>query len=311
MAFLRTIEILKEINLLFEEHDFELRSNRKLRKVNLYKLQPVFNINGTVTVVASHSNKAATYLTFSGNGAVELWPYGEVFHIDHETQEPTEIRKQFRSILEKEYHFDFKNGGHSAIPRWNHTHMLLHPRIIPQIFQVFQNADFDLKMWNCNIPTEITCSDRLNAAPLPDGRIIITIGVENLESEYSYAGKVFVLFDGSNTVNIGDREHMRCEADMNDPEKLKTVAIEDTRRVLVEQYGVSFQKHWHMNTPPTLDPYGMPYDRSGFQIAYCHEDLVYGPYLFRRQLLDSELDYLVTNEERERLLAICNKEFDL
>lgn len=62
MAFLRTIEILKEINLLFEESDFELRSNKKLRKVNKYKLQPVFNVNGTVTVVASHGNGGTTYL---------------------------------------------------------------------------------------------------------------------------------------------------------------------------------------------------------------------------------------------------------
>ena len=71
MVFLRTTEILKEINLLFEEHDFELRAGKKRRKDH-YRLQPVFNVNGTVTVVASHISGAATYLTFSGDGVVEL-----------------------------------------------------------------------------------------------------------------------------------------------------------------------------------------------------------------------------------------------
>lgn len=311
MAFLRTIEILKEINLLFEESDFELRSNKKLRKVNKYKLQPVFNVNGTVTVVASHISGAATYLTFSGDGVVDLWPRRSAFLIDREKYEPAELRRQFRSMLEKDYGFEFKNGGHSAMAGENHVHMLLHPRIIPQIFQIFQYADFDLNMWNCNIPTEINCFDRLNVTPLLDGRIIISIGVENPESEYSYAGNVFVLFDGGSTVSIGDRMDVSCEADLNSSEKLKTVAIEDARQFLVEQYGVSFKKQWRMNTPPSHDLYGMPYDRFDSYVDYCHEDLVYGPYLFRRQLLNGELDYLVTEEERTSLLTFCNEECNL
>ena len=62
MAFIRSVEILKEINTVFEPGDFELRANGKLRKVNKYKLQPVFNVNGTVTVVASHGNGGTTNL---------------------------------------------------------------------------------------------------------------------------------------------------------------------------------------------------------------------------------------------------------
>lgn len=80
MAFLRSIDILKEINLLFEERDFELRAGKKHREDH-YRLQPVFNVNGTVTVVASHTSGAATYLTFSGDGVVELWPRRGAFLI--------------------------------------------------------------------------------------------------------------------------------------------------------------------------------------------------------------------------------------
>ena len=203
MAFLRSIKILKEINLLFEEHDFELRAGKKRRKDH-YRLQPVFNVNGTVTVVASHISGAATYLTFSGDGVVELWPRRSAFLIDQEKYEPVEIRRQFRSMLEKDYGFEFKNGGRYALAREAQPYMLLTPRIIPQIFKVFQEEDFDLRMCDCNIPTRSNCSNRLQAIPLPDGRMCITVGVENLAHEHSIAGKVIVLFDGSDTVSIGD-----------------------------------------------------------------------------------------------------------
>lgn len=150
MAFLRTIAILKEINLLFDDRDFELRSEKEHCRANYYKLQPVFNVNGTVTVVASHVSGAATYLTFSGDGVVELWPRRGAFLIDHKNYTPVEIRKQFRTMLEKDYGFEFKNGGRYALARDAQPYMLLNPRIIPQIFQVFQESDFDLRMCDGN-----------------------------------------------------------------------------------------------------------------------------------------------------------------
>lgn len=158
MAFLRSIDILKEINLLFDEHDFELRAGKKRRKDH-YRLQPVFNVNGTVTLVASHISGAATYLTFSGDGVVELWPRRGAFLIDREKYEPAELRRQFRSMLEKDYDFEFKNGGRSALVKEAQPYMLLNPRIIPQIFKVFQESDFDLRMCDGNVPTQSNCSN--------------------------------------------------------------------------------------------------------------------------------------------------------
>lgn len=307
MAFIRSVEILKEINMVFERSDFELRSGKKRRKANQYKLQPIINVNGTITVVASHTNGAVTYLTFSGDGIVELWPWKDTFLIDRKEYEPAEIRRQFRSMLEKDYGFEFKNGGHYALGGEIYSGMLLNPRIIPQIFTVFQESDFDLSMWSCNIPTEITHSKRMLIAPFLDGRIIISIGIENPESEYSYAGEVVVLFDGSNTVSIGNRTDVRCREDLNNPEKVKTVVSEDARHILMEQYGVSFQTYWRMNTPPSHDSYGRPYYQDVFEIV--DQNIVYGPYLFRRRLVESELDYLVTEEERERLLAYFDEKY--
>lgn len=293
MAFLRTAEILKEINLVFDERDFELRSNRKLRKVNNYKLQPVFNVNGTVTVVASHTSGTATYLTFSGDGVVELWPQRGAFLIDRKKYEPTEIRRQFRSILEKEYGFEFKNGGHNALAGEVRSDMLLHPRIIPQIFQVFQESDFELRMCSSNIPTRSNCANRLDAKLLPDGQLGITIGIENLGHEHSYEDTVIVLFDGSNTVGIASLSDIRCEADLNNPDKLHTVAIEDARQVLVEQYGVSFEKQWRMNKAPVFNYCGVPYDPNYWsqtdgmdleEIEDSDKKLVHGYFLAERVL---------------------------
>ena len=224
-----------------------------------YRLQPVFNVNGTVTVVASHISGAATYLTFSGDGVVELWPRRRGFLIDLEKYEPAELRRQFRSMLEKDYGFEFKNGGRYALAGDAQSYMLLNPRIIPQIFKVFQESDFDLRMCDCNIPTRSNCSNRLEAIPLPDGRMCITVGVENLEHMHSIAGKVIVLFDGSDTVSIGDLDDIHCREDLRDPDKLHTASIDKARQVLMEQYGVSFDPQWHMNEAPVFDFGGIPY----------------------------------------------------
>lgn len=273
MAFLRTTKILEEMNLLFEESDFELRLNKKLRKVNKYKLQPVFNINGTVTVVASHRNGSAVYITFSGDGIVELWPHQGVFLIDREKYAPAEIRKQFRDMLENEYRFEFTNGGHSALVGEIRPDMLLHPRIIPQIFKVFCAEDFKLQMRNCNVPTHSSRSNRLDAHPLPDGRLGITVGIENLEHEHSYAKKVIVLFDGSSQVGICNLCDIHKLDDLTNTDKLHMVAIEDARQVLLEQYGASFDEEWRMNEPPIFDFCGIPYDSDYWSMTVNDADL--------------------------------------
>ena len=292
MVFLRTTEILKEINLLFEEHDFELRAGKKRRKDH-YRLQPVFNANGTVTVVASHISGAATYLTFSGDGVVELWPRRSAFLIDQEKYEPVEIRRQFRSMLEKDYGFEFKNGGRYALAGDAQSYMLLNPRIIPQIFKVFQESDFDLRMCDCNIPTRSNCSNRLEAIPLPDGWMCITVGVENLEHMHSIAGKVIVLFDGSDTVSIGDLDDIHCIEDLRDPGKLHTVAIEQARQILVVKYGVSFDPQWHTNEAPVFDFCGIPYGPDYWfrtdgmdldEIVDSDKELVHGYFIAERTL---------------------------
>lgn len=259
-AFLRTTKILEEINLLFEEQDFELRSNKKLRKINKYKIQPVINVNGTITVVASYGDKNAVYITFYGDGVVELWPGQTAFLIDREKETPAEIRKRFRKMLETKYGFEFANGGHSALAGETISGMLLHPRIIPQIFKVFHEDDFQLYMYNCNIPKQRCCLSRLGVIPLPDGRLCITVGIENLKDEYSYANTKIVLFDGSDMVGICNLDDIKRLDNLSDTSKLHMVAIENARKVLIEQYGVSFDKEWRMNAAPVYDPFGIPYD---------------------------------------------------
>ena len=314
MAFIRSVEILKEINTVFEPADFELRANRKPRKVNKHKLQPVFNVNGTVTVVASHISGAATYLTFSGDGVVELWPRRSAFLIDQEKYEPVEIRRQFRSMLEKDYGFEFKNGGRYALAGDAQSYMLLNPRIIPQIFKVFQESDFDLRMCDSNIPTRSNCANRLEAKPLPDGRMCITVGVDNLAHEHSIAGKVIVLFDGSGTVSIGDLDDIHCIEDLRDPGKLHTVAIEQARQVLVEKYGVSFDPQWHMNDAPVFDFCGIPYDPNYWfqtdgmdlnEIEDSDKELIHGYFLAERILhkITPDVSVLDADEEFHDLLT--------
>lgn len=318
MALLRSIEILKEINLLFEEHDFELRAGKKRRKDHQYRLQPVFNVNGTVTVVASHISGAATYLTFSGDGVVELWPRRGAFLIDQEKYEPAELRRQFRSMLENDYGFEFKNGGRYALVGDAQPYMLLNPRIIPQIFKVFQEADFDLRMCDCNIPTRFNCANRLEAIPLPDGQMCITVGIENLAHKHSMAGKVIVLFDGSDTVSIGDLDDIHCMEDLRDPGKLHTVAIEQARQILVEKYGVSFDPQWHMNEAPVFDFCGIPYDPDYWfqtdgmdlsEIADSDKELVHGYFLAERVLHKIAPDVTVLDADEEFLDLLIPGEF--
>ena len=186
--------------------------------------------------------------------------------------------------------------------------MLLHPRIIPQIFQVFQESDFQLRMCDSNIPTRSSWSNRLTIRPLPDGRLGITIGVENLEHEHSYADMVIVLFDGRNTVSIASQSDVRCEADLNDPDKLHTVAIEDTRQILIEQYGVSFEEQWRMNEAPVFDLYGIPYDPDYWfrtdgmdvdEIEDSDKELVHGYFLAERVLNEISSDNTVLDVDGE------------
>ena len=317
MAFLRSIKILKEINLLFEEHDFELPAVKKRRKEH-YSLQPVYNVNGTVTVVASHISGAATYLTFSGDGVVELWPRRGAFLIDLEKYAPAALRRQFHSMLEKDYGFEFKNGGRYALAGDAQPYMLLNPRIIPQIFKVFQDSDFDLRMCDCNIPTQSNCANRLEAIPLPDGQMCITVGVENLAHEHSIAGKVIVLFDGSNTVSIGDFDDIHCIEDLRNPGKLHMVAIEQARQILVEKYGVSFDPQWHMNKALVFDFCGIPYDPDYWfrtdgmdldEIVDSDKELVHGYFLAERVLHQIAPDVTVLDADEEFHDLLTPEEF--
>lgn len=138
--------------------------------------------------------------------------------------------------------------------------MLLHPRIIPQIFKAFREEDLELLMYNCNIPTRSLRSKRLGATLLPDGRLGITVGIENLEHEHSYANTIIVLFDGSDIVGICNLSDIKKLDDLNNSSNLHMVAVGDARQVLIEQYWVSFDKEWHTNLAPVFDRYGIPFD---------------------------------------------------
>ena len=237
MAFLRTLDILGEINMLFEESDFELRTNKKLRKQNKDKLQICSNINGTVTVIAPRGKDRTVYMTFDGSGSVELWPNKEIFKIDTEAI-PEENRKRFRSMLTSDYGLEFCNGGHQVYPVNMNLQMLPRARIIPQIFKVFNAEDFYLRMHTSNLPSSHN-TDRIAGGILPDGSVSFRIGIENLESLYSDATYLYVTFDGSDNVRIGASYSQ---------ETCDLVAVCDARHILIEQYGVSFNREWRMNS---------------------------------------------------------------
>lgn len=243
MAFLRTLRILEDIYLLFEESDFELRTNRKLRKANKDKLQIVSNANGTVTVVAPCGKSSAVYMTFDGSNVVELWPDGLRFEIDRNAAK-ADNRKSFHTLLTNECGLEFKNGSHSVLTEDMKLHMLPRARIIPQIFKVFWEDSFRLQMYRSNLSS---VSNRFSGGILPCGQVYIIAGIENLAQSSSQATYIFTLFNGSDDVAIFHPTDLKNQDDIETWQNCHVVKLSDARQVLTEQYGVSFDSEWHMN----------------------------------------------------------------
>lgn len=240
MPSLKTMRILNDIYTVFNESDFDLRTNRKQREKNLDKLQICININGTATVVAPCSHGKGLYMTFEGYGRVDLWDglrsssfyfeendySSELVFITQSKYSPEEIRRRFHKEMTDEWGLEFKNGEHQLYsPNW--PGMLCSAKIIPQIYRVFREDDFNLP--RASDPAQLSLNKRFNGYVDQEGRLVIQAWIER-----QWARKVDhvdIIFDGSDTVTIAKYPY-------NDGEKFP---IQEAREVLKNTYGISFE----------------------------------------------------------------------
>ena len=233
MPSLKTMRILNDIYTVFNESDFDLRTNRKQREKNLDKLQICININGTATVVAPCSHGKGLYMTFEGYGHVNLWDGLRTSCFDIERNEYTaeEIRKQFHEEVTADYGLEFKNGEHQLYsPNW--PGMLCSAKIIPQVYRVFQEDDFNLP--RSSDPARLSLNKRFNGYVDPEGKLIIRAWIEDRWEGWR-TSHIDIEFDGSDTITISKRPYID-----NDQQ----VDIQEARKVLVATYGVSFKRPW-------------------------------------------------------------------
>ena len=222
MPHLKTMRILNDIYTVFQESDFELRTNRKQREKNLDKLQICININGTVTVAAPCKRGSVLYMTFEGNGRIDLWDWrlDSSFYIERNKYSPEEIRKKFHKEMTDEYGLEFKNGEHQLhSPNW--PGMLCSAKIIPQVYKVFHEDDFSLIR-----------SSKLTLCPQMrfEGYVDCQEGKLTILAWIDHVTHIRIVFDGSDTVTIAEYPY-------NDGEK---IPVNEARNVLVNTYGVSF-----------------------------------------------------------------------
>lgn len=243
MPSLKTMRILNDIYTVFNESDFDLRTNRKQREKNLDKLQICININGTATVVAPCLHGNGLYMTFDGYGCVDLWDglRSSSFYIEENDYSSKqlfiaqskysleEIRRRFHKEMTDKWGLEFKNGEHQLYSS-NWPGMLCSAKIIPQIYRVFQEDDFNLP--RSSNPTRLSLNKRFDGYVDPKGKLVIQASIE-----HQWARKVDhvdIIFDGSDTVTIAKYPY-------NDGEKF---LIQEAREVLINTYGVSFKKPW-------------------------------------------------------------------
>ena len=233
MSSLKTMRILNDIHTVFNESDFDLRTNRKQREKNLDKLQICININGTATVVAPCSHGKGLYMTFEGYGRITLWDglRSSCFDIDRNEHTADEIRKQFHEEMTADYGLEFKNGEHQLYSS-NWPGMLCSSKIIPQIYRVFKEDDFNLP--RSSDPARLSLNKRFNGYVDPEGKLIIRAWIEDRWERWR-TSHIDIEFDGSDTITISKRPYID-----NDQQ----VDIQEARKVLVATYGVSFKKPW-------------------------------------------------------------------
>lgn len=241
MPSLKTMRILNDIHTVFNESDFELRTNRKQREKNLDKLQICININGTATVVAPCSHGKGLYMTFEGYGRVDLWDglrsssffieendySSEQVFITQSKYSPEEIRRRFHKEMTDEWGLEFKNGEHQLYsPNW--PGMLCSAKIIPQIYKVFQEDDFNLP--RSSDPARLSLNKRFSGHVDPEGKLIIRAWIEDRWARRR-ADHIDIAFDGSDTVMVAKYPNNEGE---NFP-------IQEAREGLKNTYGVSFE----------------------------------------------------------------------
>ena len=170
-------------------------------------------------------------MTFEGYGRITLWDglRSSCFDIDRNEHTADEIRKQFHEEMTADYGLEFKNGEHQLYSS-NWPGMLCSSKIIPQIYRVFKEDDFNLP--RSSDPARLSLNKRFNGYVDPEGKLVIRAWIER-----QWARKVDhvdIIFDGSDTVTIAKYPY-------NDGERFP---IQEAREALIKTYGISFKKPW-------------------------------------------------------------------
>lgn len=163
MPWLRTIGILDDIHTVFDDSDYDLKAYEDPNQNNQDKLQLCFNINGTATVVAQCEWGAILYMTFEGNGRVELWDGRRrtYFLIDRNKYSIEEIRKRFHEKATEYFGLAFRDGGYQLMPA-NYSGKLLTIKILRQVYSVFSEFNLlssaPIDYFSEDVPPQFECS---------------------------------------------------------------------------------------------------------------------------------------------------------
>lgn len=109
-------------------------------------------------------------------------------------------------------------------------HSLRTPEIINHVYSVFREEDFWLP--RTSDPTIIP-QKRFEKYVDPEGNIVVCAWIEKIWQ--GEENKIYVVFDGSDTVMITQNPYKSDSP---------RIPLNQARRVLVQTYGVSFEKTW-------------------------------------------------------------------
>lgn len=216
MPWLRSMEILNDIHTVFTEDDFNLKSYEARSENNMDKWQFCVNVNGTITAVAqcyAHES-CALYLTFVGNGRVELWDEQHIdcFLIDRDKYTSKEISEQFHEWIAKTYKDAFEDGGFQVLP-FVYSGKLSTNKIIPQVYSIFSEQEFLSPALACITKKDMPPKYKKYVPPkfkgFVDGKLILEVWTDIWE-DHTVLGfmplwrgsQIDIVFDGSNSVNI-------------------------------------------------------------------------------------------------------------
>lgn len=246
MPWLRSMEILNDIHTVFTEDDFNLKSYKARSENNLDKWQFSVNVNGTVTAAAQcyAQESCALYLTFLGNGQVELWDghNNDHFLIDRDKYTSEEISEQFHEWIAKTYKDAFEDGGSQVLP-FTYSGKLSTNIIIPQVYRVFHEMELLFYAPDLIIREDVPPKYKRYIPPkfecFVDGKLMLRKWIDIREGrtfcgELPWVGsKINIIFDGSDTVAISE-EH--CDDEQRVPIQQANEYIDMTYGLLGRLY---------------------------------------------------------------------------